>query len=347
MAIPWIESFDGYNGLTSTNGLASRWVIDHGSPSIIAGRFGGQAVRLPTNGNIRRTLAGVGTTHAVGAAIKVNSLVNRTDAPSIALAKGGWNTFLQCGICIAANGKIKVGRATGGFYTSVLVELGVSDNQVIFEDVWHFIEVEFVLSDTVGRITVWVDNVQVVNATNLDNQYLGSSGADILGFENFAGPSGSDIDVDDIYYKDVATRIGERRVERLLVTADTVDKDWTRSTGSDNFALLDETLVDNTDYVIGTNVGDYDLYDLANLSSNPTTIDCVQLCPFGHKTDGASRSIYAVADSGATKSNGSAIALPSSAGALPVRVLETNPDGSIAWTKTTVNALQVGLEVAT
>jgi hypothetical protein len=58
------------------------------------------------------------------------------------------------------------------------------------------------------------------------------------GLNQFTTPT-----IDDVYITNTSTRLGESRVVVLYPNADTADADWTRSTGVDHYATVDETTV--------------------------------------------------------------------------------------------------------
>jgi hypothetical protein len=149
----------------------------------------------------------------------------------------------------------------------------------------------------------------------------------------------------DDFYLDGSTFHGPRRIETLTASADTAQKDFTASSGADNYAMVDEALGDgDTSYVLSAAVLDKDLYDLADLSEDPAAIDAVQLCVTARETDAGQYNLKSLLKSGATTYDGAAGSLTTSY----IDVLEiwqTDPNGSAAWTKDAIDALQAGQEV--
>jgi hypothetical protein len=211
--------------------------------------------------------------------------------------------------------------------------------------VWHFIEIECVGSDTIGRVTVYVDNVQKVNLTGLDT----ANGTTLMNGFAFGNPGtgtyGSPPQIDDLHFLDVATRIGERRNETLYAVSDGGTLLLVPSTGVNHFAVVDETLVASSDYLSGSAVGDLDLLGLGNLSSTPASIDSLNVISYAQKTDATARAINNGIKSGATSSNGADLSLAVGF-ARRERYLFVDPDTGIAWTPGAVNALELQPRVA-
>lgn len=138
---------------------------------------------------------------------------------------------------------------------------------------------------------------------------------------------------------------GELRVETLYPNADTAQKDFSRSTGSSNFALVDESKSNSdTDYVFSSTVNHKDLYDLTNLSSTPANIYGVEAHMFARKTDAGLKQSQIRVKSGATEVGGTDTVLTTSY-VMQSHFLSTDPDTGVAWTATAINALQVGPKV--
>lgn len=344
MSIILIDGFDMYNGTGVGTGIQSLWSIG-GGISLAAGRFGGQAVNInPGNANstsMYRQLSSAPTTIAFGCACFFPAI---NASPG---SFGNWQLRLggtyQCGVRVNGNGGLDGTRMTGDTTGTVL---GSSANGVFAPNVWHFIEIEFVISTTVGRITVYLDSVQVLNLTGINTANAGvGTGADRVAFGLYSSQNGT-IAFDDLYITNVATKLGECRVETLRPNADTAVKAFTPNSGTANFSRVNETLVDgDTSYVQASAVGNRDLYTLPSLSSTPAQIFAANIVSFAEKTDATSRSIYNSVRSNSVDSDGAAMTLLSSYFRND-RVMELDPDGNVAWTPAKINALQIGPKVA-
>jgi hypothetical protein len=339
MTIRLIEGFDYYPNIAGTAGVNSAWTFDStASVGLIAGRFGGQALAGTAGSSVTRTLTRTvpaTTTAAAGAALRMNG------TPTVAFylcafrSSGG----IQCGVGVGTDNRVRAfGSGTG-------TVLGAATDPLA-TGAWHYIEAEVTIHDTTGVAKVWVNGTLVINLANVDTK--GQAQSDITQFNIFATSLGSSnsADVDDVYVTD-STRLGECRVITLYPTADTADSDWTPSTGSDNFAMVDETTVNgDTDYVAASAVGDLDFYTLGNLAAAPLSIFAVQAKICARKDDAATREIRTRIRSNGDVANGATVGLAASYTYLS-DIFETDPDTALAWTAAGVNALEVGQEVMT
>jgi hypothetical protein len=205
------------------------------------------------------------------------------------------------------------------------------------------LEWELVLSDTVGTFKFWVNNSLIINASGLDT--VATANVNVRHF-SISPTNGLDtfIQIDNLILTD-GPRVGAaRRVLTLSPTSDTADKDFTAPTGTDNFAVVDETPLNTADFVQASAVGDKDLYGFENLPVGFSNVDAVSLVILAAKTDAVARELRGVLKSNATES-----ATPNSVLGTtlkPVRgVFNTDPNGGVAWTSAAVDALTAGPEL--
>jgi len=349
MTVLLTEGFDLYANASSAEvGLLSRWVYDGSTTTnraMSAGRVGGQALQQGNNtGNRCSHYIDIGSNQAsfaVGFAFKYENLAGASLAFSagtdfVALYDG--STY-HIGLFLHSDGRLQVKRST--------TVLATTAGAVITTDTWHSIEIIGTIDDAAGAVSVYVDNVQVINISGVDTRNAGNA---YINRVQLLCPDGSGSNGvshhDDFYVASTTTRIGECRIKTIRPNADTVEKDFARSAGSDNFALVNETVVDgDTTYVEASTSGDLDLYELGDLGVASATIHCVQPIIFAKKTDVAARSLHIPIKSGGTQSDGAATALLTTYDHIS-RPMAVNPVTTAAWTLSEVDALQAGLKVA-
>lgn len=348
------ESFDTYNGTGANTGLQAKWspvnLNGASTASLVSGRFGGQALRISnttTNTGVsgyNRTLPSSYGSMAVEFGFRISSLaqvITTTNIPIIC-------TFVETAtyhvhITVSSDGKLNAYRASSSFAGTLL---GTTSAQVIFNNTWHSIGIELVISDTVGRVTIYVDGVQVLNLTGQDTKNGGAGTINVLcvACNSQSTASAPNCDFDDVQVHDVATRVAEMKAETLYPTSD-VAQGFSRSTGATNYTLVDETTVNgDTDYVQASAVSTVDTYGFGDLSTTPANIYAVQVVAFAEKTDATSRSIALQIISGATTSDGADFALASSYGRFE-RLTTIDPNTAAAWTPANVNAITAGPKV--
>lgn len=141
--------------------------------------------------------------------------------------------------------------------------------------------------------------------------------------------------------------LGPRRIITALPNGDTSDKDFSRSTGSDNYALVDDAAINqDTDYVESAISGDKDLYDFAALGVSPSSIKGVVVTACVKNPEGGSINGKLCVKSSSSEAQSSAKAVGVAYKCIQ-EIFKTNPSTSAAWTESGVNAAQFGLEVST
>ena len=333
MSLVFMDGFDLYS---SAGHIARRgWVPGVAGISLQTGRFGGQALRISSANNIVVTKAiPSDDTISIGIAIRASNIgAHNANGSDVLQLLNGSTVIARMGF--TSGGHVRVGR---GDYTTNLIAGSASG--LVLTDAWNFFELEFTRDSSAGAVNLYMNGTIVATASGANT---GASAIDTIGI--LSGIDNKDFD--DLYINNAATKLGECRIETIRPSADTATKDWTRSTGADNFANVDETLVDDdTTYNSSQTVGQKDLFDLANLSSTPSSVLAVGLVLTARKDDAATREIRTNMKNGATTTNGTTRALSTSY-AMYSDIYETNPDDTAAFDGTDIDAMQLGYEVVT
>jgi hypothetical protein len=348
MAVVLVEGFDSYNGITSNTtviGIGSAWnVLSTTNLTLPTGRFGGQAVSINVfnPGGVTRSWNQGISSFTVGFALYVSSLptVLSTDGDCFLTLKSG-GTFMM-GIQLTNTGALHVRRMSTSANAST--SLGNTAGGVIAGGSWYYIELSVAISDTTGTVNLRVNGQNLISLTNQDTRNGTPTTIDNIQIGGNNGGRGGTHIVDDLYIIDSTTPLGEQRVETLYPNADTAQKQWTASTGSNNYGTIDETLLNATDYVSSNTVGNYDLYDFGNLSTTPTTINAVVVNALAQKDNVGTRAIAITAKSGSNTSDAANTYLAGGFN-IAARIMDTDPNNAGAWTTNAVNALQAGVKV--
>jgi hypothetical protein len=339
MSIVFTDGFDMYNGVGANVGIQARWQwLQFGggsSGSLITGRFGGQGVSISgdSGSSFRAVLPGTYTSFGHGFAYRDQEFLNnRPNLLQLLNASLGgvvilrWDSTVGT-ITVSGPGGV-IGTATGLAITGVFV--------------WHYIEVYGTVNASTGTCQVYLDGSLIINVTGVNT---GSSGVNGIKYttDNIGG--GNHINVDDIFFADSATHLGECKIETLRPTADS-SVTWTPNSGANNYSRVNETLVDgDTSYVSTASTGVRDLYTIASLGSTPATIYAVNAVAFAEKTDANTRQLYNSVRSASTDSDGAAANLAASYGRYD-RIMLTDPATSASWTASGVNNLLLGPKAA-
>lgn len=348
MTLLGFDGCDLYNGLTTGDvPVTSKWTVlnSFGNPQYqaAAGRFGGGAIRLTAPGGIAGLIQQLGgsATFSMGGSAKVSGASGSADrdthcvmaafettTPDVA------DTTAHLMIQFESGNLVKLYRGTTLIGTSSAIP-GLFGN-------YHWVELNGTINDSSGVGQVWVDGTKVIDFSG-DTRNGGASGVINAAYWGF---NQSVVDWDDMYWSTTGTPLGERRVDVLVPNADTADKDFLRSTGSNNYALIDEVPNNgDSDYVYSSTSGDKDYYGLSDLPSSSASIDAVQPSLVARRDDVGAIAVKLNVKSSSTESAGSSLSVTTSY-AMYQRLLLTDPNTSAAWGDSGVNALNVGASIA-
>lgn len=209
----------------------------------------------------------------------------------------------------------------------------------------HFIALELVCDQTVGRITLWVDNVAVMTITNQDTAALATALVDYIGFVSHTSGSVA-ITIGHFWLRrDAATILGTRlRVDAITPNADVTNSGFVPSTGTELWPCINELPQSATSYIQAGDVGDYAVVDLTPLPVTPTNIYGVNVVGWAQKLDAATRAYALGIKSGGTTSDGPNQTLLA-ANTIATRIVETDPNTGVAFTLSGINALQLAPKI--
>jgi hypothetical protein len=369
MALIWLE---GFEGISSTTGTSSKNDCDvfmertplgnlgHGpeqnsEPMIFDGNGSGQSITLGDDSLADECYLEfappAGTTTiicgiAVRSGLKDNTDNNACTGHLIRIMDPASDVEDHMEIYLREGSHMEVHY--GGSYKST-IPFACRTNR------WEYIEFKFVLGGgTSGSLEIRVNGITILNDTGVDTQT--SSGTDI-GTIVVIGGQGSTTDVnenrllDDWYVCDTTGTdnndfLGPLKVETLLPSAAGDSSDFT-PLASTNVSQVDEVVVDDASSYNGSStVGHLDLFNMDDLTDIDGTIFGVQLDLNSAATDATVMDLIPTVKHSTTEGAGSAIkVVDNTIYATYYGIFEENPNGSTAWTATTINAFQCGYEV--
>jgi hypothetical protein len=334
MAIKFADSFDLYADSTA---LAQRYVVAS-SVSLMTGRFGvGQALQIRANNGFSMHRAITATDAlAVGFSFVAVGTGLSGAGTNRSIMQFRNNTTVILDLTYDATGVMRVRRGTTDIAESA---------PIITNGVWNHIEVIAVRHASAGSVDVKLNGVSIITATGVNT---GASAID--NFRVLSGNGTNDasnyIAYDDLVYANAAVSLGPMRINVLRPSADTAQKDWTPSTGTDNYAMVDDATYDgDSTYVSASTPGALDLYDFGNLSYTPDSIVALQVLYAARKDDVTLRTIRPNVKSGADTAVGATIGPGEVGYTIFSDIISEDPATSAPWTPTAVNAIQAGIEV--
>lgn len=332
-----IEGFENVvTSNTSQSVMQNRGYVISGTSATInnsdprrSGKFYWDGIGTTTAHTIEKSLGGVYDRLFLGAAIKKESTL--TDEPMLRFRSSASATY---NLSIYFSGEtLQLRRGT------TLLE---SKNNILLDDgTYHYYVFEIYLHDSDGFLKVWRDGSLVWTSSAYDTVSVTQSGSTSFVLVRHLW--------DDIYV--ASTTGGENPpaydcyIDALFPNADTAQKDFSRSAGSDNYALIDEQgSDDDTTYVYSGTNGHKDLYDIESVNAEATTIYAVMLDIHAKKDDTDVISLTPKIKSGSTEGSGATTELSGTYLSIQT-VFTSNPDTSAVFTPSEINSLQIGQEV--
>lgn len=332
------DSFDHY----STAQMGLKWTVPNGSIASAAARTGGFGLNITSASAAPLYRVAVSKEHATfiqGVAVKrqvSTSVINLN-------FYGDGSGTLHITVRVNADGSIQVLRAGS-------VSLGQTAANLIPIDQYHYIEAKVTLSDTVGVVEVRLDGsaTPVLNITGADTKNAGT-GTVLTAIQVDVDAAASYID--DLYLLNGAGAVlnnflGDTRVSYLSPSGSGTTQQLTANTGN-NSQAVDEVGGGHdsaTTYVSSATVDQFDTYAMADLPAGAGLAHGLQWIAVAQKSDTAVRSVAAMLRSGGTDYTGVDQVL-SASWAMYSQLYELNPDGNVAWTPASVNALEAGGKV--
>jgi hypothetical protein len=332
MAAVIIEGFENLGTSGNTPTVDGKFTVTGSNWRLGTGTYGGLCLENITSGvgcDLRWTHGQI-TNFVVGFHFKT---ANQNVGAGIWSAYD--STTRGLGLIITNSGSIQVVRNTTVLDTTL--------DSIIRAGIWHHIEFKGVINNTTGSYTLYVDGVSVLtgsgNTRGGTNNYL----------DNFRllpgqGNSATLFSFDDFYLYDGTTAIGPQKVVCLHPTADSGSPNWTTSTGTDHYALVDENPNNgDTDYVETATSTNTDLFDVTD--PDFTTIKGLQINAVARETNATPFNLNLVCKSNSTQSDGSNIAIGGQTYSTKTRILETDPDTAAAWTNSGLVSAKFGVKV--
>lgn len=221
----------------------------------------------------------------------------------------------------------------------------------ITSDSWYHIEMK--CDWTNGDIEVRVEGVPKIDLTGQDIGTL--AGCQIVAFgtlNNFA----TLMSPEAYYVKDWVVWdgdgtenndfLGAVQVYDILPTSD-VTLNWTPSTGSTGYDLIDDVPVNDTTYIMASDaLPDISQFTLTDLPEDVTSVAGLKTFVRARKTDGGDGTIQTSIDSGGTLGNGTDRAI-TTAFTWWMDVFEVDPATATDWTRSGINGAEIVLDRTT
>lgn len=336
MAIPWQDNFDIYN---SASDLTLNYLTSPGSIQTTGGPNG--------EGCWTSAASGLGLSKSITSATEL-WLSGRIQIANTGAGDRNVCSFMSASsVSGGVEGILSYNQGTGvwtiwrGYQQTVLGTFTKS-----IASGWHWIDVHYKYSDTVGVFEVWIDETQMVNFSGDTAQ---NSSFTIIAFalcDGF-GVTNCPLSWSSVFYSDASTgRLGDSRIETLVPTSDTSPNQATPSTGTDHFACVDEAQFSFTDYLTMANTsGHKEVFGHGSISSTPAVVHDVKVILISEKDDAGSFLLEPLVISSGTEGDGSSQQLTLASPGVQQSTFLTDPHTSAAWAYAAANAASIGYKV--
>lgn len=317
MSLIYIEGFEGWNLGSTAHLSAMGWSAI--AISTITGRYGGSGASVASGTRTWAFPSNYATIY-VGIAVYLDSA-------------GGTLYSVMDGSTVQVDLRITVNRQIQ--ITRNGTQLEITDNN-IFVDGWHYIELGTTINNS-GSWEVKLDGVTILSGSG-DTQQSTNAYVNILSLG--AGGSG----FDDLYIDDSQFH-GDCIVTTTFANANGTNRDWTLSTGTDDFAVLDETTPnDDTDYAYSVTADQIITVGMQDHTAIGNIIG-IEIDVYAKKADaGVARTIQIATRTNSNNYFGDNITLGNSY-AYYRKIYETNPNTSSAWSDAEMDAIEVGAKL--
>lgn len=207
------------------------------------------------------------------------------------------------------------------------------------EDVENYYELGFNINDTTGAWTLRRNNVVVTSQSGVDTRNGTATTADEFIITRL--PNLTEFNLRDFYLSDSAFQ-NERKVTTRRPSSDN-SVALSRSSGSNNYALVNEVTADDTSYVYASTSPLTDLYGMPSMPANVASTAALRVVSRQSKTDAGTATSRIELKSGATTAE-SADINPGTSPGYYWKIWETDPNTGSGWTPSNAGAALPGIK---
>lgn len=328
MATKWTESFD-VSGASAyyTRKYATALTTSATSPGRLQGSYGQGTFTTPS--------LGLQNTWTFGAAFYV---------PSAPTATNNYVTFFRSGV-EQLRVRINSSRQVEVVRGSTVLATGAT---TLPASTWFYLEVQATLHTSTGAYEVRINEVTEVSGTGANTAGSGSNGADAVKFVAV-----TDACIDDVYVNDDQGGVnddflGDQVVEGILPASDGASSQWTPSTGTDHYAVVDDPAnsLNTSDYLSSSTVGQKEYFSMASLAYIQGGVNAVTALVMAANDSVGSRTVKTkFRSSGGSEADGDTLTVSGTNNFEQLAVWDENPVTAGAWASTEVDGGQFGFEL--
>ena len=346
MALLFVDSFDHYAtaDLVKKYDLASGATIETATP-----RNGAQYVKFGTSGGnlVKKFISN--TTWIMGIGIRTNGTISGSqDHDIFEIVDDTEDSVSDTQLSFQYNFDKKFRVVRGN--EVVGTQLAISDSTFDIDDDWHYIEFQCVINNTTGSFSAQFDGVTIAGLTKTGQDTRNGANDlanSIILRSVFAGGITSCL-YDDLYIANgaglgVTTMLGDMKVDALFPKADGNYEEFTASSGTNAFALVNINPPDNdTSHVESNTLNEKSIFDMDDAANH--VIHGVQHVLDVRKTASNVRKIKHLVRLAGNDYFGSLVRMGETFN-MKTKMWETNPRTGGQWSFGQVNGGEFGMEV--
>lgn len=288
MSIRWAEGFENYGAIHGTSesyAVQGVWanfgftIVDIDDTPTIQIRTGKRSARFTgPDLNIRRSLGGDFTTVGLAMAVWVSNLPSAQHGNFLMEFRDSGNN-VQLGLQLGTTGRLRLIR--GRVDTGILI--AESDFELTAQS-WEHIEAKIVMGAT-GSVVVKVNEREFINVPSTNTVGPGTVDGNIAQIAT-GHHTGWGLEISTSYYDDYVAWVddtigqcdfvGMQGVYYLEPIADDTPQQWSLTSGSNAYQLVDGTIPDDDlDYVYTDTIGQKTTYEVEALPANVISVMAV------------------------------------------------------------------------
>ena len=340
MSLVILEGFESYGSATGSDLVTelsqkgSTYRMDSDWAELVDGCTFGKALKWLNDETYEGLIApvDVANTICLGFAVKPGSPAGYVNQTLLQLMYG---TTVQGLLDLLPTGHLVYDRggSTELGKTSVALNMGT----------WTYIELKVYIANSIGTVDIHFNGESVLSLSGVDTMPATSSEITSV----YLYPI-KDYALDNIYiYDDVGgtpSMQGPIVIEQLLPTGDDTHN-WTPSTGSTGYEVVDNTEIEDTTYISNSTIDTIELWSYADLSEIDSDIIAIQQHTRVATDDVGMRTVDILCESGATTDTDSYGIATDGGFDILATIYETDPNTSSAWTISNLNAANFGVKV--
>ena len=351
MAIEFMDNFSQYGGDESK--MLDGIYASHGGGILKADPDGvstGTVFEVHDDTGLRRVLSSAQTTVGVAFRLWCDALPTLSTTRPLLFQFSDATNAGQVSLCLETTGILTVKR--GGTWGSTT--LGASSVPVITAGAWNHVEMKVLFSQSGGTVEVRINGVQKISLTGQDTCATSNVECSQIMFttkDSNGTNNGINFCIKDLLiWNDSGSLnndfMGDCQIVSLLPDGDD-SLNWTPSTGTTGYDLINETTPDDTDYIAADSTPPAaSTFTLTDLEPEVVTVKGLMTFVRAFKTDGGTANLQVSMVSGVDEDAGSDRPITVTATTWS-DISETDPATAAAWTPLSVNAAKLKIDRTT